>query len=99
MNIKTSIGQFRIIALLEGLSFVILLFVCMPLKYIMGMPMAVKIGGMVHGLLFVAFIALLYQVKTTYNWSIKKTGIAFLASLIPFGTFMMDKNWKNEVEK
>jgi integral membrane protein len=87
---------FRKIAMAEGISFLILLFIAMPLKYLADQPMAVKIVGTLHGALFVAFMILVYLVKDQHNknvgWMIK----AFLASIIPFGTFYMDREWKKE---
>ena len=80
----------------EGVSFLLLLGVAMPLKYFAGMPMAVTIVGGLHGLLFVSFIILAYYVKDSYKkdgmWMLK----AFIASILPFGTFVMDKQWKKE---
>lgn len=87
---KSSMKAFRIVALLEGVSFLILLFIAMPLKYMMDMPLPVRITGMVHGVLFIAFIFYLMQVKSEKNWPLKKAFIAFLASLLPFGTFVLD---------
>lgn len=90
---------FRLIALLEGISFLILLFIAMPLKYMMDMPLPVRIVGMAHGILFVAFILYLMLVHSQKNWSIQKTALAFLASLVPFGTFVLDaKVLKHESE-
>lgn len=87
---------FRKVALAEGLSFLILLFIAMPVKYILHEPLLVKIVGYAHGLLFVGFIALAFMVKSEYNrswgWGIR----AFLASIIPLGTFYMEKYWKAE---
>jgi integral membrane protein len=85
-----SIKTFRIIAFLEGLSFLILLFIAMPLKYMMDMPMPVRIVGMAHGVLFVAYVLYLMLVRSQKDWSIGKTLIAFAASLVPFGTFILD---------
>jgi integral membrane protein len=84
-------NQFRSIATLEGISFLILLFIAMPLKYWANMPGAVRIVGSLHGILFVAFVVLLYLIREKENWSIVKTLGAFVASLIPFGTFWLDK--------
>jgi integral membrane protein len=81
---------FRIIALLEGISFLVLLFIAMPLKYAMGQPQPVKVTGMIHGILFIAFVFYLMLVKSEYSWSLKKTFLAFHASLLPFGTFVLD---------
>ena len=85
-----TLKKFRIIALLEGFSFLLLLGVAMPLKYLYAMPIAVKIAGMTHGVFFLLFVFFLMQVKSELNWSGNKTFIAFVASLLPFGTFVLD---------
>jgi len=96
--INTSLGRFRLVALLEGLSFVLLLFVAMPLKYIAGLPLFVKYVGWAHGLLFVLFFITLAHVYIEHNWSLKKIGWCVLASFIPFGTFVLDSKFlKKEV--
>lgn len=90
---------FRTIALLEGISFLVLLLIAMPLKYMLQIPLPVRIVGMAHGVLFVAFVFYLMLVKSEYNWSIKKASIAFLSSLLPFGTFVLDaKMLKQEIK-
>jgi len=65
----------------------------MPLKYYADMPAAVRSVGMVHGLLFVLYVLALIQVKVEMNWSYKKAILAFIASIIPFGTFYADAKW------
>lgn len=99
MNFKFSnsaIGRFRLAAISEGFSFIVLLFIAMPLKYFAGMPEVVKYVGWVHGLLFVLYVLTLMTVKINLNWGFKKTLIAFLASLLPFGTFILDKSLQKE---
>ena len=81
----------RIIALLEGLSFLGLLFIAMPMKYFMDMPTAVKIPGMAHGGLFVAYILLAIVVGLDKNWNTKQFAIVIVGSILPFGTFYTDK--------
>jgi integral membrane protein len=88
--LNTSLGRFRLVALLEGLSFVLLLFVAMPLKYMAGLPLFVKYVGWAHGLLFVLFFMTLAQVYMEHNWSLKKVLWCVVASFIPFGTFVLD---------
>jgi integral membrane protein len=89
----TSMFQwFRKIAIAEGISFLVLLFIAMPLKYFANSPMTVTIVGGLHGVLFVAFIVLTWMVRKSLVWFIK----AFIASLLPFGTLIMDKQWKKE---
>ena len=91
MNLlSTQLGRLRILAFVEGVSFLILLFVTMPLKYGFGMPEPNKVFGMVHGLLFVLYVLAVIQAKIEWNWSFKKMGLALLASIIPFGTFWAD---------
>ena len=87
---NTSLGRFRLIALLEGISFLVLLGIAMPLKYFAGMPMAVKIVGMAHGVLFLLYIALLADVAIKYKWGVKKIFLALIASVLPFGTMVFD---------
>ena len=95
----SSYKWFRKIAFAEGVSFLILLFVAMPLKYFAGIPMAVTIVGGLHGILFVAFIIMAYQIKETYKRDLKWVAKAFLASILPFGTFVMDREWRREEEE
>ena len=89
---------FRKIAFAEGVSFLILLLIAMPLKYFADMPMAVTIVGGLHGVLFIAFLVWAWWVKNDYNKNIWWVGKALLASVLPFGTFVMDKYWKQEEE-
>ena len=93
---KKSFHWFRKIAFAEGVSFLVLLFIAMPLKYFAGIPIAVTIVGSIHGALFVAFMVLAYVVKEQFNKSLGWGVNAFLASIIPFGTFYMDRQWKKE---
>lgn len=93
---KTALSRLRIIGNLEGVSYLLLLGVAMPLKYFGGYPQAVKYAGWLHGLLFVAFIFALIDVMVTRKWSLKKTALAFISSLLPFGTFFLDKPLKAE---
>lgn len=80
----------------EGISFLVLLFIAMPLKYFADMPLAVRIVGSLHGALFVAFIILALLVKVAYKKNFLWLLIAFIVSVIPFGAFMMEKKWKKE---
>ncbi len=88
---KSAIGRFRIIALCEGISFLILLLIAMPLKYFAGYPQAVLIIGWIHGFLFIVYIISVIDVKIVKKWSITKSIIALAASLIPLGPFILDK--------
>ena len=87
---KTALGRLRIVAFIEGCSYLLLGFT-MILKYKFSMPQPNYIVGLAHGILFVLYIVLLLQVSFLHRWSIIKMLMAFLASLIPFGTFYADK--------
>jgi len=93
----TELRQFRWVAFLEGLSFVLLLFIAMPLKYWAGLPIAVRIVGLIHGLLFVAFCGALFRVALERSWPMRRWGLAFVSSLLPFGTFVFDRSLKREI--
>ena len=84
---------FRILSLLEGVSFLAILFVTMPLKYLFEEPGPNKIIGIVHGVLFLLYIAIAVLLKSERNWSTKTLTIILLCSIIPFGTFWMDKKY------
>lgn len=79
------------IALAEGTSFLILLCIAMPMKYFMGMPLAVRVVGSIHGLLFLLYVARLAKLRAAYQWDNKFSALAFIASILPFGTFLFDK--------
>ncbi|PZR18302.1 MAG: hypothetical protein DI539_16255 [Flavobacterium psychrophilum] len=91
---------FKIIATLEGISLLALLFVAMPLKYIWNMPEYVRVVGMAHGLLFIVYIIIASMLKSELKWPFGKYLIICLASVIPFGTFYIEykyfKNTENE---
>jgi len=80
----------------EGISFLVLIGIAMPLKYFLHQPMAVKIFGWIHGILFVTFLVLAWEIKTDRNRSLKWFATAFLAAIIPTGTFFFDKKLKEE---
>ena len=84
---------FKILALLEGVSMLLLLFIAMPMKYMFGDPFLVKHVGMAHGVLFVAYIIFATMLKFEDSWSWKKYGYICLASIVPFGTFYMERKY------
>lgn len=90
----TPIKTLRYIGLLEGLSYLFLLGVAMPLKYLAHQPLAVQITGSLHGLFFLLFCASLLQVWLRYKLTLWQAGLAFLSSLLPFGTFVLDRKLK-----
>ena len=89
--------QLRIVALLEGVSFVVLLFVAMPLKYMAGLPLAVRIVGSVHGLLFLVFVVALFRAASERRWPAQRSLLAFVASIVPFATFVFDRSLRREI--
>ncbi|MFY8022035.1 MAG: DUF3817 domain-containing protein [Bacteroidia bacterium] len=95
-NLKTNLGKFRLIAFLEGISFIVLVFIAMPLKYGLNMPLFVKYFGWAHGLLFVIYMILLLQCIFEYSWKFSKILLAFFAALLPFGTFYLEAKLKKE---
>ena len=82
----------------EGVSYIALLGIAMPLKYFAGKPMAVTIVGSIHGGLFVLFCWALLDAKLEHKWSIMKALKPFIASLLPFGPFVIDGSLKAEDE-
>ncbi|MDA9262337.1 DUF3817 domain-containing protein [bacterium] len=82
---------FRIVGFLEGVSYLLLMGIGMPLKYFSNDPSWIKALGMPHGVLFVAYIILAFLIKDEQKWSLKQFGIVCLASVIPFGTFYVDR--------
>jgi integral membrane protein len=94
-----TIKLFRWVALAEGISFLLLLGVAMPLKYIWGDPAAVKILGMAHGVLFVAFIALAFEVYGKLNKNFSWFVYACLLSIVPFGTFYLDRSLRKTTDQ
>lgn len=95
--LKTSIGRFRVIGMLEGLSFLILLAIAMPLKYLAGIEEAVLVVGWAHGILFISYVLALLQVTIVHRWSFLKLVGGFIASLLPFGPFIFDAKLKKEI--
>lgn len=88
--LSTTLGRLRLVAFLEGISYLILLFVAMPLKYYWGQPTYVRSFGAVHGLLFILYILFVFLCKIEYRWDGKKLGLLFLLSIVPFGNFYAD---------
>jgi len=95
-NRLKQLHRFRMIAIAEGVSFLILLLIAMPLKYMFDLPQAVKFVGWVHGALFVAYIYFAFEVFTSFKKDLIWLGKAFLASIFPFGTFILDRELKIE---
>ena len=90
MNIKT----LRLVGLLEGISFLLLLFIAMPVKYMLDNPILVKYVGMGHGVLFVLFLVVLFAVCEKQKWSLSMFLMGLIASILPFGPFVFDLKLK-----
>ena len=89
-SLKTSLGRLRVIGWWEGVSFLLLLGVAMPLKYLAGWPQAVRVVGMAHGILFLLYIWAAIQAALDRNWTWKRTALVLVASLLPAGPFIVD---------
>jgi integral membrane protein len=86
-------NTFRVISFLEGISYLLLLFIAVPIKYSQGDASYVKMLGMPHGILFMGYIVLAIVIQKQMQWNLKTLGIVVLASVIPFGTFYVDKKY------
>lgn len=89
--IPKPLKDLRTVGIWEGISYLVLLFVAMPLKYFAGLAMAVRLMGTIHGILFILFIYCIFNAMSNAGMSFRKAIIAFVASLIPFATFYLDK--------
>ena len=87
------IKLFRLTALLEGISYILLLFIAVPIKYLWDDPTYVKLLGMPHGILFIGYILLSILGKSRYKWTNIDFFVISISSLIPFGTFYVDKKY------
>lgn len=93
---NSPIGRLRMAGITEGISYLFLLFIAMPVKYILGNPQLVWYCGWVHGILFMLYILALVSVTINVGWKFKKVLVAFIAALVPFGTFILDKSLRKE---
>lgn len=93
----TLINIFRLVALLEGVSYILLLFIATPIKYFLDDPQYVKLLGMPHGILFMAYVVMAFIVGGHLKWDNKTLGYVLIASIIPFGTFYIDKKYLKQV--
>jgi integral membrane protein len=91
------INIYRLTAFLEGVSYILLLFIAVPIKYLLNETLFVKILGMPHGILFILYILFSIIAKIKYNWNFRKFLVISIASLVPFGTFYIDKKYLTEL--
>lgn len=92
----TTLSLFRKVAVAEGISYIALIFIAMPLKYFAGIPLAVKYTGWAHGVFFMLYVVMVIMCWMEYKWKIGKTALIFFASLLPFAPFYVDKRLKEE---
>lgn len=96
--IKT-IKSLRWIGIAEGISFLVLLLIAMPLKYKFGWPLAVKYVGWAHGLLFILYIVAVFAAIRAMKWGFRGVAVALIASLLPAGTFVLDKSLRRREQE
>ncbi len=92
----TPIGRLRVISILEGVSYLALLGIAMPLKYLADRPEAVRVVGMIHGILALLFFIAVLQVWSARRWPVRRVLAAFVASVIPFGAFVLEAILRRE---
>lgn len=90
MKLSNALGRLRLTGILEGISFIVLLAIAMPLKYLADKPGMVSVVGMAHGVLFILYIILSVLAKYQYRWTFRKMLLLWGASVLPFGTFYAD---------
>lgn len=93
---STPLARLRVVGILEGVSFLVLLGVAMPLKYLAGLPQAVRIVGSLHGVLFLLFLVVLAQAALAYRWPLTRVLGAVVAAVLPFGPFVLDARLRQE---
>ena len=91
---KKTYKHFRMLGIIEGFSLLTLLFIAMPLKYYADITQIVPIVGMIHGLLFIAFMVSSLNISHRLNWPIYFWLLVFISSIVPAGTFLMDLKLK-----
>lgn len=92
-----AVRLFRLVSFLEGCSYLLLLFVAMPLKYLLDQPQAVKVLGRVHGLLFVLYLLALVAAHIGADWRLMRSLRAFLLSIVPFGFLWVERELRREL--
>lgn len=93
---NTLVKLFRYVGWAEGISFLGLLLVAMPMKYVMGIPEATRVAGPVHGMFFLGYVMFAFQISSTLNWKKMILVKALIAAVLPLGTFIFDKFYLSE---
>ena len=94
--LSTALGRFRVISLIEGLSYVVLVAIAMPLKYAAGNTTIVPLVGRIHGGLFVLFVLALVAVTSAERWTRRQVATAFIAGTIPLGAFWLEHRLRKQ---
>ncbi|MFI0351391.1 DUF3817 domain-containing protein [Actinomadura sp. 9N407] len=87
------VRAFRIVSIAEATSFLLLLLVAMPMKYIGDMPVAVSITGAAHGALFLAYVGMVFIARGALGWNLKRTVLALIASVLPVAPYFVERHW------
>lgn len=98
-GVRNPVPALRAVGLLEACSFLILVGVAMPLKYLAGQPSAVKVVGWIHGVLFLIFCGALLRTIVVARWPLSRAALIFVAALLPFGPFVVDRRMKRYTEE
>jgi integral membrane protein len=93
---RRALRRLRIVGLVEGTSFLVLLLVAMPLKYFADMPLAVRYTGWVHGVLFLWFMVELFTVARLQRWGLGRIALVFGAAVVPLGTYVLEPGLRRE---
>jgi integral membrane protein len=96
LNLNSPIGRVRLLGRIEGVSFLLLMGVAMPLKYLAGQPLAVKICGWTHGLLFIVLCMAIFLAWAGGALTFRRSLLTFVAALVPFGPFLIDRSLAEE---
>lgn len=96
--LDSHLGRLRVVGFVEGVSYLVLLGIAMPMKYLAGLPLAVRYTGWAHGILFILYIAAVVLAAFAHRWPVGRAVKALVASLIPFGTFVLEREWRQEHE-
>ena len=96
---KSGIGRLRVIAFLEGCSLLLLVFVAMPIKYLLDVPEATQALGMIHGILFIGFVAATLVISILHKWNLGRVCVVMASSILPFGTFYVDRKILSKLTK
>ena len=97
--LKSPLGRLRAVGLFEGTSFLLLLLIAMPMKYLAGIPQGVQVVGAIHGVLFMLYIIAVINVAVVHRWSVGRTVFMLIASSIPLAPFVLDGRLRKEQEE